>query len=140
MTINRRSALGAMIGGAVAGPSAAKSAIDAASSFASEGIALKNVAHAEAAKMVASIPSDVVATLKRIASGDFTDEDYNEGTWRFSGFFCPQKIVQDHDADLAVLKSVSLQARRVLVHNRQLADSRRRMMQEAMERLLSLGL
>lgn len=141
MRINRRSALGAMIGGAAAAPEAVKQV----AKMASDGTALQSAAHPfpgfiygdEVSEGLGFSPKNL-AILKRIASGNFSDEDYKQADLLLAGYFPSVHVGTDHEGDIAVLKSVSPQARRVLAHRRVLADARREIVKAAVATLMSL--
>lgn len=134
MSINRRSALGAMIGGMAAGPEAAKAVVDTVAKAAGDGLALQSAAFSGISETL-DFP---LAKLERIASGNISDEDYDESPrWMFD-YVPPRSLPTDYEANLHVLKSVSPQARRAIAHGRRVGEARRDLVRKAIKTLMSL--
>lgn len=133
MTITRRGALGAMIGGAVAGPEAAKQVAKTVS----DGIALQNAPHpidGWAAKQV-GLSNEEIAKFRRFAAGDITFEEIERG-WGYDGSLARREREANRRQ---TLRSVSPAYRLLMADAQARADTKAALVEDALERLKRWG-
>lgn len=140
MTVNRRNALGAMIGGAVAGPKFAKATLSDVGSALGDGVALNSISHEAAGKMVGYAP-ETLAMLRRVASGAFSAEDFDLFQAMFLSRYASVEstIEADPAFNVAVLKSVSRSAAHVIAHGHRVRAARAKAINMAVEQLLQIS-
>lgn len=145
MTINRRGALGAMLGGAVAAPSVADQIASAASRMGATGVAPGGMAAKAVAEKAMSLLDDgpsqeQVERWTRLATGQALDDDLEWLTDPTNWRQIDRKLPLDDATHLASLRSVSPAAQRVLCHQRALKRAREYTVKNAIEQLRAFKL
>lgn len=141
MSINRRHALGAFIGAATAGPSVVQQVVDNAVNH----VMTTGNAAPEASKFIydtvstaTGIEPEKLAMLKRVASGQFSDDDLEQATWWLGdyGLEIKRPLRPHPEGDMERLKSVSPAAKRVFAHARYYELERARIIRDVAAKLL----
>ncbi len=131
MTINRRGALGAMIGGVVAGPKAVETVLKISpEEFLRGGM---KIAFADLAKTTGVHPKRL-ARLRRVANGDIKDSDY-DSHWTS---YVSGSIRVDPSVEFGEMRSVSKAAGRVFAYTKLKDKARKELIDDAVKSLTNI--